>query len=92
MKQNLSRSDIVLVHMRERPVFYAQITAIEPDIKKGWYRVALRSIFGEHQWILEDVHVFLGQTWTFQGVPHRMERIGEERGKPRRRTTLRRIK
>jgi hypothetical protein len=77
MKQNLQRSDVILIHVRERPAFYAQVGAVTPDIKKGWYRVTLCSPFGELQWILEDVHLFLGQTWTFQGVPHRMERIGK---------------
>ena len=82
MKQNLRPCDVILVHIREKPTFYAQIRAIEPDIKKGWYRVILLSPFGKLQWILEDVHVFLGQTWTFQGIPHRIERIGKAREKP----------
>jgi len=92
MKQNLRPSDVVLVHVQEKPVFYAQIRAIERDVKKGWYRVNLDSLFGEHQWILEDVHVFLGQTWTFQGIPYRMERIGKGRGRYRSKPALRRIK
>ena len=92
MKQNLLPSDVVLVYVRERPAFYGQITAIESDRKKGWYRVRLRSVFGEIQWILEDVHVFLGQTWTFQGIPHRMERIGHRHERNRRGVPLRRMK
>jgi len=92
MKQNVRPSDVVVVRIQEKPMFYAQIRAIEPDVKRGWYRVTLQSPFGEHQWILEDVHVFLGQTWTFRGVPHRMERVGEKSGRPRRRPVLRRVK
>jgi len=92
MKQNLRPSDVVLIHMREKPIFYAQVRVIEQDVKRGWYRVTLQSPFGEHQWILEDVHIFLGQTWTFQGVPHRMERVGERYQRPRGRTALRRVK
>jgi hypothetical protein len=87
VKQNLRPSDVILVHIRENPAFYAQIKAMEPDLKKGWYRVTLKCSFGELQWILEDVHLFLGQTWTFQGIPHRLERIGRQpkgsRGKAR---------
>ncbi len=75
MKQNLQASDVILIHIREKPAFYAQVKAIVPDVRKGWYRVRLRSAFGEFQWILEDVHLFLGQTWTFHGIPHRMQRI-----------------
>jgi len=81
MKKNLQSSDVVLVHIREKPAFYAQIKCIEPDIKKGWYRVALRSFFGELQWILEDIHVFLGQAWTFRGIPYRLQKIGGRREK-----------
>lgn len=79
MRRNLRASDVVLIHIREKPAFYAQIRTIEPDFKKGWYRVSLRSPFGDLQWILEDVHVFLGQTWTFQGILYRMQRIGRRR-------------
>jgi hypothetical protein len=79
MRQNLRASDVVLVHVRQKPAFYAQIKNIEPDVKKGWYRVSLRSPFGDLQWILEDVHVFLAQTWTFEGIIYRMQRIGRRR-------------
>ncbi len=95
MRQNLKSSDVVLVHIREKPAFYAQIRTIEPDVKRGWYRATLRSVFGEFQWILEDVHLFLGQTWTFGGIPHRMERVRRRReqspGNPKV-TLLRRLK
>jgi hypothetical protein len=79
MKKNLQPSDVILISIREEPAFYAQVGAITPDVKKGWYRLTLRSPFGQFEWILEDVHLFLGQTWTFQGVPHRIERIGKRR-------------
>lgn len=95
MKQNLQPSDVILIHIQERPAFYAQVGAILPDVKKGWYRIILRSQFGELQWVLEDVHLFLGQTWTFQGIPHRMERIGSGRKPSREKGSvvpLRRIK
>ena len=95
MRQNLRPSDVVLVRVREKPAFYAQIRAIERDVKRGWYRVTLRSVFGEHQWILEDLHLFLGQTWTFNGIPHRMERIKRKKRADQRsadQTILKRIK
>ncbi len=88
MKQNLQPPDVVLVHIEEKSAFYAQIRAVEPDVKKGWYRVSLDSPFGELEWILEDVHVFLGQTWTFGGIPHRMERIGKGKEKSRARARV----
>jgi hypothetical protein len=95
MRRNLQPSDVVLVHIREKSAFYAQVRTIEPDVKKGWYRLSLRSPFGELEWILEDVHLFLGQTWTFGGIPHRMERIGRRRGESgtsARVVSLRRVK
>jgi hypothetical protein len=79
MRRKLQPGDVVLVLVRETPAFYAQIRTIETDVKKGWYRVSLHSPLGDLEWILEDVHIFLGQTWTFQGIPYRMERIGRRR-------------
>jgi hypothetical protein len=84
-----------LIYIREKPAFYAQVVGIAPDVKKGWYRVILRSPFGELQWILEDVHLFLGHTWTFQGIPHRIENISTRRKEPKekaRAIPLRRVK
>ena len=95
MRQNLRASDVVLVHVRQKPAFYAQIKNIEPDVKKGWYRVSLRSPFGDLQWILEDVHVFLAQTWTFDGIIYWMQRVGrrrEESGTGVKVVPLRRVK
>ena len=95
MRSNLGISDVVMIYIQEKPVFYGQVADIEPDIKRGWYRVRLRSPFGPVEWILEDVHIFLGQSWTFQGVPYRMEKIGKREGEHDRkagRALLRRVK
>lgn len=88
MRQNLQPSDVVLVHIREKPAFYGQIRAIEPDVKRGWYRVSLGSPFGDLEWILEDVHIFLAQTWTFGGIPYRMKRIRNGREQDRKKATV----
>ncbi len=88
MRHNLQLDDVVLIHVREKPAFYAQVEAIEPDVKRGWHRLTLRSFLGKLEWILEDVHIFLGQTWTFGGIPHRMERIGKRRTEYRRKSKL----
>ncbi|MBW2059573.1 MAG: hypothetical protein JRH07_06675 [Deltaproteobacteria bacterium] len=92
MRRNLQLSDVVLVHIRERPAFYAQVKALEPDVRKGWYRVTLGSPLGDLQWILEDVHLFLGQTWTFGGVPYRMVRIRSPKPEAPRVVSFRRVK
>ena len=33
--------DVVLVYFQEKPVFYARIESIMPDMKKNWYQVKI---------------------------------------------------
>jgi len=33
--------DLVLVHVEDRPAFFARIECISPDVKLDWYQVTL---------------------------------------------------
>ncbi len=34
-------NDLVLVHIENKPAFFARINEINPDVKKSWYQVEL---------------------------------------------------
>jgi len=69
--------DIVLIHIKDQPTIYARIEAIEPDVKKGWYRVKLLLLSIPHQiitWILRDEYIN-GAPFTMDGNPVMMKEI-----------------
>jgi len=69
--------DIVLIHIKEQPTIYARIEAIEPDVKKGWYRVTLLLLSIPQQiitWILRDEYIN-GASFTMDGNPVMMKEI-----------------
>jgi hypothetical protein len=72
-----TENDIVLIHFEEKPLSYARIESIEPDIKRGWYHVKLLLLQIPLQvvtWILRDVYID-GETFTMNGKRMRLERI-----------------
>jgi len=69
--------DIVLIHIKDQPTIYARIEAIEPDIKKGWYRVTLLLLSIPQQaitWILRDEYIN-GVPFTMDGNPIMMQEV-----------------
>ena len=69
--------DIVLIHIREQPVIYARIEVIEPDVKKGWYRITLLLLSIPQQvvtWILKEEYIN-GAPFTMDGNPMMMKEI-----------------
>jgi hypothetical protein len=70
-------SDIVLIHFEGRPLNFARIEAIEPDVKRGWYQVKLMVLQLPIQvitWILRDAYIN-GEPFTMEGKQVRLERI-----------------
>lgn len=73
-----SEKDLVLIHFEGRPLAYARVESIAPDIKKNWYHVKLlilqdvppRSV----TWILKDVYID-GEEYTMDGKRMRLEKI-----------------
>jgi hypothetical protein len=64
-------NDLVLVHLDQKPAFFARINDITPDVKRGWYQVELLVLSLPPQtlvWILEESHLN-GEEFTMGGRP-----------------------
>ncbi len=69
--------DLVLVHVDNKPGFYARIEEVTPDVKPGWWQVKLLVLTFPMQvftWILDDFQV-QGADFTMGGTPLRMELV-----------------
>ena len=69
--------DIVLIHIKGQPTIYARIELIDPDIKKGWYKVTLLLLSIPQQvitWILREEYIN-GAPFTMDGNTVKMEGV-----------------
>lgn len=69
--------DLVLIHVDNKPGFYARIEEIVPDVKPGWWQVKLLVLTFPMQvftWILDD-HQLVGADFTMGGTPLRLEDV-----------------
>jgi len=69
--------DLVLIHRSDKPIAYARVEGIEPDVKRGWWRVSLLILTVPVQvvtWILEQEQLD-GVPFTMGGTPIRLDRI-----------------
>jgi hypothetical protein len=70
-------NDLVLVYFEDKPLFFARIETISPDVKRGWYHITLLVLQIPVQvvtWILRDAYIN-GEEFTMGGKRMRMERI-----------------
>jgi len=70
-------NDLVLVHIDNKPGFYARIDDITPDVKPGWWQVKLLVISFPLQvftWIL-DASQIAGAPFTMAGSPVMLEKV-----------------
>ncbi len=70
-------NDLVLVHLDQKPAFFARLNDITPDVKRGWYQVELLVLSLPPQtvvWILEESHL-QGEEFTMGGRPVRLELV-----------------
>uniref|UniRef100_A0A831UAJ0 Uncharacterized protein n=1 Tax=Geobacter metallireducens TaxID=28232 RepID=A0A831UAJ0_GEOME len=70
-------NDLVLVHIDNKPGFYARIEDVSPDVKPGWWRVKLLVLtfpLEIYTWILEEAQIN-GTPFTMGGTPIRMEKV-----------------
>lgn len=70
-------TDLVLVHIDNKPGFYARIEDVSPDVKVGWWRVKLLVLtfpIEVYTWILEEAQIN-GTPFTMGGTPVRMEKV-----------------
>jgi hypothetical protein len=69
--------DLVLIHVDNKPGFYARVEEIQPDVKPGWWQVKLLVLTFPMQvftWILDD-HQLEGADFTMGGTPLRLEEV-----------------
>ncbi|CAG0981790.1 hypothetical protein [Geobacter sp.] len=70
-------NDLVLVHIDNKPGFYARIEDVTPDVKAGWWRLKLLVLtvpLEIYTWILEEAQIN-GTPFTMGGTPIRMEKV-----------------
>ena len=70
-------NDLVLVHIDNKPGFYARIEDVSPDVKAGWWKVKLLVLTIPVQiytWILEESQIN-GAPFTMGGTPVFMEKV-----------------
>ncbi len=69
--------DLVLIHVDNKPGFYARVEEIIPDFKPGWWQVKLLVLTFPLQvfsWILDDYQIE-GADFTMGGTPLRLEDV-----------------
>lgn len=82
--------DLVLVHVDNKPGFYARVEEIEPDVKPGWWQVKLLVLTFPLQvftWILDD-NQMRGEPFTMGGTPLCLEKLVSPLEEERRRTAV----
>lgn len=69
--------DLVLVHVDNKPGFYARVEEITPDVKAGWWQVKLLVLTFPLQiftWILDEEQLDESD-FTMGGTPLRLEKL-----------------
>jgi hypothetical protein len=75
-REAIAPNDIVLVHFENKPAFFARVERIDPDYKRGWWRVKLFVLALPMQvitWIIDDEQI-RGADFTMGGMPVRIEK------------------
>ncbi|MCG8607521.1 hypothetical protein MJD09_21380 [bacterium] len=76
-QKSIIEQDIVLIHVEEKPAFYARVEAITADVKPKWWQVKFLFLTMPVQvvtWIIDDEQI-RGADFTMGGTPIRIERI-----------------
>lgn len=71
--------DVILVHVQDKPAFFARVEEILPDVKKGWRRMRFQVLsvpLQELVWTLEPSQID-GEPFTMGGTPIRIQRLPE---------------
>jgi len=70
-------NDIVLIYFEDKPLVFARVEGITPDVKAGWYGIKLLLLQVPLQvvtWILRDVYINGGE-FTMNGKRMRLEKV-----------------
>jgi hypothetical protein len=70
-------NDVVLVYFEDKPLIFARIEEILPDVKPDWYHVKLLILqvpLYSVTWILKDSYI-AGEEFTMSGKKVKMEAV-----------------
>ncbi len=70
-------SEVILIYMHEKPVFFARIESVKPDVKKNWWKMTFTILTLPLQsmtWTLDNDQM-RGSSYTMGGNPMRIERV-----------------
>lgn len=70
-------NDLVLVHVEDKPAFFARIEEVDPDAKAGWWQVKLLILnvpLRVVTWMLDNQQI-RGAEFTMGGVPLRLQKV-----------------
>jgi hypothetical protein len=73
--------DVILVHVDDKPSFYARVEEILLDRKPGWQQLRFQVLTlppQELTWILEPSQID-GEAFSMGGTPVRIERLADPR-------------
>jgi hypothetical protein len=89
-REGNQEGDVVLIHYQDKPMAYARIEAIQPDIKKDWYQVTLLFLTIPAQtvtWVLREAYI-QGELFTMGGQPVRLEKVEKQKTEDTKQDTL----
>lgn len=70
-------TELVLIHVEDKPAFYARVEEIRADVKPKWWRIKFLFLTVPLQlatWILDDEQI-RGADFTMGGTPIRIEKV-----------------
>ncbi len=76
-REAIAPNDIVLVHIDNKPAFFARVERIDSDYKRNWWHVKFFVLALPMQvitWIIDDEQI-RGADFTMGGVPVRVEKV-----------------
>lgn len=73
----IAETELVVVHVDNKPAFYARVEEISPDVKPGWWQIKLLVLNFPLQvftWILDEDQLNEAP-FTMGGTPLRLEKL-----------------
>jgi hypothetical protein len=70
-------NDLVLIYVEDKPMAFARVEDIQPDMKRGWFQIKLLILQIPPTivtWILRDIYIN-GAEYTMGGQKMRIEKV-----------------
>lgn len=72
-----TENDLVLIYVEDKPMAFARVEDIQPDVKRGWYQIKLLILQIPPTiatWILRDIYID-GAEYFMGGRKMRIEKV-----------------